>query len=400
MKNKKSVAIVRDVAFCFTDVESARDAMTGKSTGDVYGRWAHGNPTVRAAEEEIAYLEFRNLKKPEDISYKNCLLYSSGMAAISQLFFGLNASGFLKPGDEVICTKPLYMTTIDVMKKDLALFGIKVKFVDGSSWHNVKNTITSRTKVIFAEFLANPTLVETHVEAIARWIKGMNILFVVDNSLGSPYYYRPLEHGAHLVVHSVTKFISGHGDVIAGAIIGEEEHMSLFIDQYHRFGGCLSPDVASLIHRSCKTFDVRLERQGKNARELAGWLKAERRIKKVHYPEFVDEQRASFTHSQMRTPSGEEGFGAMVSIEMHTAEDSIRLLNTLASKSTFFNISVSLGFTQTRGEFDAGMVHAAVASEEEMREFGLSPTLIRLTIGLEDVDGVIADFAKALQSIS
>lgn len=400
MKNKKSVPIVRDAAFSFKNVESARDAMTGKSTGDVYGRWAHGNPTVRDAEEEIAFLEFRNLKKPEDISYKNCLLYSSGMAAISQLFFGLRASGFLTPGDEAVCTSPLYMTTIDVMRKDLALWGIRVKFVDGSSWHNIKKAITKRTRVVFAEYLANPTLVETHVEATGKWLHGSGILFVVDNSLGSPYYYRPLEHGAHLVVHSVTKFISGHGDVIAGAIIGEEEYMNLFIGQYHRFGACISPDVASLIHRSCKTFDVRLEKQGKNARELAHWMRHERRIKKVHYPEFVDEERASFTYSQMRTPSGEVGFGAMVSIEMHTAEDAIRLLNTLASKSTFFNISVSLGFTQTRGEFDAGMVHAAMASEEEMQEFGLSPTLIRLTIGLEDADEIIADFAKALQSIS
>ena len=395
MKNKKSAPIVRDAAFTFNSVDSARKSMTGENDNFVYSRWAHGNPTVRALEEELAHLEFRYIKEPEAYSYKNCLTFASGMAAILQMFAGLVASGFLKRGDEILVSKPLYMTTIEVFEKDIPLWGMKVKFVDASSVAEVKKAITRKTKVVFVEFLANPTLAMADVIGIGKLIAGTNILFVVDNSFGSPYYFRPLEHGAHLVIHSVTKFISGHGDVIAGAIIGEEKHINLFIEQYHRYGACMSPDVASLVFRSCKTFDIRLKKQGLNAFILARWLVDQPKIKRVHYPgldTFVHRDLAR-THMDNNT-----GYGGMISIDMHTPEDAKKFLDTLAAESRTFDISVSLGFTNTRGEFDAGMVHVA-CTEEEMQEFGLSPTLIRLTIGIEDIEDIKDDFADALSDL-
>lgn len=395
MKNKNSIPLVRDAAFHFKNVETANKAMTGKLDHDVYPRWAHGNPTIRALEEEIAYLEFRNIG---DSSHKNCLVYASGMASILQVFYGLKNSGFLKNGDEVISSTPTYMTTIEVMQKDLPLLGMQAQFVDASDIKNIEKAITPRTKVIFVEFLANPTLRVADVKSIAALAKKHDVLFIVDNSFASAYYFRPLEHGAHLVVHSATKFISGHGDVIAGAVIGEERYINLFIGQYHRYGACMAPDTAWLLLRSLKTFDLRLARQGENAQRIAEWLHHQPKIKKVHYPGLVDFPQHELAKIHMTTPFGNQGYGAMVSIEMHTAQDAEKLLDTLSAISKTFIISVSLGFTETRGEFDAGMVHAGVP-EAEMKKLGLYPTLIRFSIGIEEITQLIDDFEKALDRI-
>ncbi|MBI4114856.1 MAG: PLP-dependent transferase [Candidatus Niyogibacteria bacterium] len=395
MKNKNSIPLVRDAAFRFKNVEIANKAMTGKLDHEVYTRWAHGNPTVRAFEEEVAYLEFRNIGES---SYKNCLASSSGMATILQMFYGLKASGFLEDGDEVISSTPTYMTTIEVMQKDLPLLGMKTKFVDASDSDNVEKAVTARTKVIFVEFLANPTLRVADVKGIAELAKKHKALFVVDNSFASAYYFRPLEHDAHLVVHSATKFINGHGDVVAGVIVGKEEHMKLFIDQYHRYGACMAPDTALLLLRSLKTFDLRLARQGENAEKLAAWLQKHPKIKTVHYPGLPSFPQHELAKSHMATPFGKAGYGGMVSVEMHTGKDATNLLDTLSEISSTFIISVSLGFTETRGEFDAGMVHAGVA-EKEMEELGLCPTLIRFSIGVEEIDQLVNDFDTALKKI-
>ncbi len=330
------------------------------------------NPTRNVLQDNLAALE----------NGKFGLAYASGLAAVDAVLKMLN------PGDEIISTNDLYGGSYRIMVRVFGKFGIKSKFIDMSDAANLEAHITPNTKLIWIETPTNPMLNIVDIEAICNTAKKHGIMTCVDNTFASPYLQTPLDLGADLVLHSATKYLGGHSDVVLGAIVtsNEDYHEQLKFIQ-NASGATPGPQDCFLIIRGIKTLHLRVQRSCENARKIAEWLLTQPKVKNVYYPGFETHPNHHIAKKQMRD------FGGMVSFTLHddTQEAAVEVL----TKTHLFSLAESLGGVESLIGHPATMTHASIPRQERLN-VGLTDSLIRLSCGVEDVDDLIEDLAKAL----
>jgi len=367
--------IYQTSTFVFDSADQGGNRFAGKEDGYIYSRL--GNPTCSVAEEKVAILE----------GAESAVSAASGMGAISAALWTA-----LKAGDHVVAAETLYGCTFALLNHGLTRYGVDVTFVDTSDLAAVKKAMKPNTKVVYLETPANPTLKLTDIEAvseIAHKVKGC--LVMVDNTFCSPYIQRPIELGADVVLHSATKYINGHGDVIAGFIVGGQE----FINNVKLFGikdmtgAVLSPFDAYLIVRGLKTLPLRMEKHCENAMKVAEFLEKHPAVDKVYYPGLKSFEQYELAKKQMSLPGG------MISFELKGGlEEGKTVMNNLR----VCTLAVSLGDAETLIEHAASMTHSPYTQEERLAA-GISDGMVRLSVGLENVEDIIADLKQALDLV-
>jgi cystathionine gamma-lyase / homocysteine desulfhydrase len=330
-----------------------------------------GNPTRHALEELIKELE----------SGVRGFAFSSGMAAITAVMM------LFKSGDHIIFTDDVYGGTFRVVSKVLNNFGIQSSFIDTSNLDEVKNEIHPHTKAIFLETPTNPLLKVTNIEATVNLAKQFQLLSIVDNTFATPYWQNPLELGCDLVLHSATKYLGGHSDVVAGLVVAGNDTLASdlhFIQ--NSTGGVLGPHDSWLLIRGMKTLGIRMEEHENNAKKIVSFLEKHPKVKKVYYPGLLSHPQHLTAKVQMR------GFGAMISFEVVGEVEVENILKHLK----YFTLAESLGAVESLISVPAKMTHASIPVERR-EELGISDSLIRISVGLEDVDDLIEDLDNSLK---
>mgnify|MGYP002740448015 FL=1 len=370
-----AMPIYQTSTFIFDSAEQGGRRFALEEAGYIYTRL--GNPTTTVLEDKIAALE----------EGEAAVATSSGMGAISSTLWTV-----LKAGDHIVTDKTLYGCTFALMCHGLTRFGIDVTFVDTSNLDEVKNAMKENTRVVYLETPANPNLKIVDIEALAKIAHtNPNTLVIVDNTFATPYMQKPLTLGADVVVHSVTKYINGHGDVIAGLVITNKAlaDQIRFVGLKDMTGAVLGPQDAYYIIRGMKTFEIRMERHCKNARKVVEFLDNHPKIEKVYYPGLETHPGYEIAKKQMKD------FGAMISFELKGGfEAGKTLLNSLKLCS----LAVSLGDTETLIQHPASMTHSPY-TKEEREAAGITDGLVRLSVGLENVEDIIADLEQGLEKI-
>ena len=367
--------IYQTSAFAFDSVEQGALRFAHEDDGYIYTRL--GNPTCAMVEDKIALLE----------GAEACVSASSGIGAITSAIWTI-----LKQGDHVVASKTLYGCTFAYISHGLTRYGVEVSFVDTRNLDEVRKAIRENTRLIYFETPANPNLYIADIAAISAIAKEQeNCLVMVDNTFCTPYITRPLEFGADIVVHSATKYLNGHGDVIAGFVAGKKE----FIDKVKTFGvkdmtgACLNPFGAFLIARGLKTLEIRMERHCENAQKIANFLSEHPGVEAVLYPGLISFPQYELAKRQMSLPGG------MISFEVKGGiEAGKKLLNSLQ----MIAISVSLGDVETMIQHPASMTHSTYTAEER-KASDIADGLIRLSVGLESAEDIIADLKQALDKL-
>lgn len=369
-----SQPVIPAVAYSFPDADAAVDIVSGKKTGTYYGRF--GNPTTRTLEKKVAMLE----------NAEDALGVSSGMAAIS-----IALLAFLKNGDHVVVTKDVYGGTHKFLTQLAPRFGISYDFVDCNCLDELKCAIKGNTKALYIETPSNPSLTLVDIEAVSKIGKQYNIPVIVDNTFMTPYLQRPLDFGADIVVHSATKYLNGHGDVIAGFICGQKETI-----QYMRqeimgdLGQSLNAWESFLILRGLKTLGLRMKQHCQNAQLIAEYLENHPNIQKVYYPGLPSHPQYDLARRQMK------GMGGIVAFEV---KGGIEAGKEFISALNLAMISFSLGDPETLIQHPASITHSSIP-EESLKDFGIPKGLIRLSSGLEDSEDIIQDLEQALASLT
>ena len=370
-----AMPIYQTSTFIFDSAEQGGRRFALEEAGYIYTRL--GNPTTTVLEDKIAALE----------EGEAAVATSSGMGAISSTLWTV-----LKAGDHIVTDKTLYGCTFALMCHGLTRFGIDVTFVDTSNLDEVKNAMKENTRVVYLETPANPNLKIVDIEALAKIAHtNPNTLVIVDNTFATPYMQKPLTLGADVVVHSVTKYINGHGDVIAGLVITNKAlaDQIRFVGLKDMTGAVLGPQDAYYIIRGMKTFEIRMERHCKNARKVVEFLNNHPKIERVYYPGLETHPGYEIAKKQMKD------FGAMISFELKGGfEAGKTLLNSLKLCS----LAVSLGDTETLIQHPASMTHSPY-TKEEREAAGITDGLVRLSVGLENVEDIIADLEHGLEKI-
>ena len=370
-----AMPIYQTSTFIFDSAEQGGRRFALEEAGYIYTRL--GNPTTTVLEDKIAALE----------EGEAAVATSSGMGAISSTLWTV-----LKAGDHIVTDKTLYGCTFALMCHGLTRFGIDVTFVDTSNLDEVKNAMKENTRVVYLETPANPNLKIVDIEALAKIAHtNPNTLVIVDNTFATPYMQKPLTLGANVVVHSVTKYINGHGDVIAGLVITNKAlaDQIRFVGLKDMTGAVLGPQDAYYIIRGMKTFEIRMERHCKNARKVVEFLNNHPKIERVYYPGLETHPGYEIAKKQMKD------FGAMISFELKGGfEAGKTLLNSLKLCS----LAVSLGDTETLIQHPASMTHSPY-TKEEREAAGITDGLVRLSVGLENVEDIIADLEHGLEKI-
>ncbi len=345
-----------------------------KAPGDHKGfEYSRGtNPTRKALEDCLAALE----------NGQHGLAFSSGMAATDCVL------RLLKPGDEVLTGDDLYGGSYRIFTKVYEPLGIKFVFVDTSDVEAVRAAITANTKLIWVETPTNPTLKLADIEAIGKIAKEKHILYAVDNTFASPYLQNPLDLGADIVMHSVTKYLGGHSDVVMGALIMNDEQLykNLWF-YYNACGGTPGPQDAFLVLRGIKTLHLRMKAHCENGRKVAEFLKDHPKVEKIYWPGFTDHPGHEVAKKQMKD------FGGMVSIVLKGAD--LQETFRIASQFKVFTLAESLGGVESLINHPATMTHGSIPKETR-EKVGVVDNLLRLSVGIEDADDLIADLEQAL----
>lgn len=367
--------IFQSSTFVFQDAAQGARRFAGQEDGYIYTRL--GNPNIDEVAQKVAELEMAEAG----------MVMSSGMGAITSVMWTL-----LKAGDHLIADKTLYGCTFAYFTHGLTRFGVEVTFVDTAIIDEIKESIRPNTRVIYFEPLTNPNLKLNDVPAICTLAKKYGITTVADSTFLSPYLMRPIMLGVDVVVHSATKYINGHGDVIAGIAVGKHN----FINDVRMFGvkdmtgAVISPFDAFLINRGLKTLDIRMQKHCKNALAVAEFLESHPMVKSVRYAGLKSHPQHELAKRLLTN-----GFGGIVSFELNCSKAHAEaFINSLK----LCTLAVSLGDAETLIEHPASMTHSAYSSEE-LKAAGLSETLIRLSVGLENADDIIADLKAALDKI-
>lgn len=331
------------------------------------------NPTRKALEDAYAIIE----------NGKYALAFSSGVAATDAVI------KLLQPGDEVICANDMYGGTYRLFSKVFEKFGIKFNYVNTTNIDNVKNAVTDQTKLIWVETPTNPLMNISDIAAISVIAKPKNIFLAVDNTFASPALQNPLDLGADIVMHSATKYLGGHSDVIQGCLMMNDKELreKLYFIQ-KSCGAVPGPMDCFLVLRGIKTLGVRMKAHCENGRIIANWLRNHTKISKVYWPGFEDHPGHAVAKKQMKD------FGGMLSFELKN--DSVDEAKRALSSTHLFSLAESLGGVESMINHPASMTHASIPREERIKN-GLSDSLIRLSVGIEDADDLIKDLDNAIR---
>lgn len=367
--------IYQTSTFIFDSAEQGGRRFALEEGGYIYSRL--GNPTNNALEEKLAKLE----------GAESAVSTSSGMGAITSSIWP-----FIKAGDHILACKTLYGCTFAFLN-EIKKFNVDVEFIDMTDLENVERSLKENTKIVYLETPANPTLDIVDIEEIAKMAKENNkeSLVIVDNTFATPYLQNPLKLGADIVVHSATKYLNGHGDVVAGFSAGSKDLMTQvrLVGQKDFTGSVLSAHDAFLIYRGMKTLEIRMKKHIENAKKVVEALVKNKNVEKVYYPGLEEFKNHEVAKKQMKD------YGAMVSFEVKGGiEAGRRVMNSVKLAS----LAVSLGDSETLIEHPATMTHSTY-TEEDLKEAGIAPGLIRLSVGLEDAIDIIEDINQALDQI-
>lgn len=369
-----SQAVVPAVAYAFKDADAAAAAVSGEVEGRYYGRY--GNPTSRTLEKKVAVLE----------GAEDALGVSSGMAAIS-----IALMAHLRSGDHVVVTKAVYGGTHKFLSTFASRYGIEYDFADCTTAAGIEGAIQTNTRAVYIETPSNPTLTVIDIAAVATVTKKHGIALIVDNTFMTPYLQKPLLLGADVVVHSATKYLNGHGDVVAGIVCGKQEMIDFMRkDIMGDLGQNLNAWEAFLVLRGIKTLGVRVEQHCRSAQKVAEYLESHPSVERVFYPGLPSHPQYSLAQKQMK------GMGGIVSFEI---KGSVQAGKDFISALQIAMISFSLGDPETLVQHPASMTHSSIP-EDELANFGIAKGLIRLSVGLEDTEDIIADLEQALLSIA
>ncbi len=379
-------AIFATSTFTFDSAEEGADLFARRSPGYIYTRL--GNPTVVVAEAKLNALEGRDVKLADPDSCIASLLYSSGMAAITSLSFAL-----LQPGDTLLRGETLYGSTDDFFTTMLPKFGVKTVVVNTGKPEELKQAITGNpaAKMLFFETPTNPLLEITDIAEAVKIVRAVNpeIVVAVDNTFATPYLQQPLSLGADVVMHSTTKYLSGHGALIGGSLTTRHEWIKE--ELFHTMkdiGACPSPFDTWLLNMGMKTLPLRMERHCRNAQAMAEWLAKHPRIKHVYYPGLPGFPQHHLANRQMLLPGG------MISFEIDgDYEAAKRVLNNVH----LHTLAVSLGCVDSLIQHPASMTHASMTPEARAHA-GITDNLIRISVGIEEIEDLIADLEEALSN--
>ncbi|MEO0165137.1 MAG: PLP-dependent aspartate aminotransferase family protein [candidate division WOR-3 bacterium] len=359
--------------FVFKDADHGARLFKGEEEGYIYTRL--GNPTIDLLAKKMAILE----------SGEAGLAFASGMAAVFATVLTC-----CKSGDHIISDKVIYGGSYALFQGLLPKIGITTTFVDTTNDSEIENNLKSNTRLIFVESPANPTLKINDIAHLADIAHRRNILLCVDNTFATPYLQRPIELGADIVIHSATKYLGGHGDLIGGIVVGKKDFIKKMADEVAKdVGGCISPVNAWLILRGLKTLAVRMERHSANAMALARFLKNHPKVEKVYYPGLEDHPGYEIAKKQMRY------FGGMLGFDLKGGKEAGKVVMNSVKVCT---LAVSLGDTDTLIEHPASMTHSTY-TEEELIKAGINPGFVRMSVGIENVEDLIDDLEQALSKI-
>lgn len=368
-----NVPIYQSSTFAFRDADHGAALFAGKEEGFIYTRI--GNPTISALEEAVAGLE----------NGVGAIATSSGLGAVNTLYMAL-----LGDGAHLVSTASVYGPSRGLIEKHYARFGARGTFVDSSDLNNVRDALRPETRLVYVESPSNPAMQVTDIAGAAEIAHDHGALLAVDNTFASPYLQRPLELGADIVLHSVTKFINGHADIVGGLLIAREPAVLAQLRDVMVNTGCnMDPHQAYLVLRGLKTLGVRVERAQENALAIARWLESHPKVASVRYIGLPSHPQHELAKRQM------DGFGSMIAFELEGGFEAGRTLMNHVGLAT---LAVSLGGVETLIEHPASMTHASM-SREAREEAGFTDGLVRYAVGIEDVDDLIADLEQALAGI-
>ena len=368
-----TVPIYQTSTFRFKNAQEGADCFAGKSDGFIYTRI--GNPTIKALEDNIAALE----------NGFGGIATSSGMGAVTSIYMAL-----LGQGVHMVSTASVYGPSRGVIEQDFSRFGVEASFVDTSDIEQIKAAIKPNTKVLYIETPSNPTMELTDLEAAAKIAKEHNLILVVDNTFCSPYLQKPLDFGADVVFHSVTKFINGHADIVGGIIVTKTQELYKKIRHAMVYMGCnMDPHQAFMVIRGVKTLSIRMDRAQENAIKVANYLENHPKIAWIKFPGLKSHPQYELATKQMKGPGSMISFGVKGGLE--------------AGKKLMDNVhlallAVSLGGVETLIQHPASMTHAAVSKEDKIKA-GITDDLVRYSVGIEDVEDIIADLEHALAKV-
>ena len=362
--------IYQTSTFAFDSAEQGASRFAGESDGYIYTRI--GNPTVRAFEDCVTALE----------GGAGAIATSSGMAAVTTAFLAL-----LRSGDHVVSTASVYGPSRVLLERHLSRYGIASSYVDTSDLTAVRAAMRPETRMVYVETPSNPMMQVTDLAAVAEPAHSNQAALVVDSTFASPYLQRPLELGADVVLHSVTKFINGHADVVGGVLVARDPAMRDSLRQTMiLIGCCMDPHQAFLVHRGLKTLALRIDRAQVGAAEIARWLESRPEVAWVRYLGLASHPQHELARRQM------SGFGTMISFELRGGIEAGRQLMNRVKLAT---LAVSLGGVESLIEHPASMTHSSV-SPEERRAAGITDGLVRYSVGIEDARDLIADLDQAM----
>ena len=356
--------------YVFEDMDTVESVWESKKPGFVYGRYGTANHTM--LEDLVAALE----------GAEAAVACASGMGATTALLLGL-----LQSGDHLVAARDLYGSTAAFLADEGRRLGIETVFVDATDTAAVLGAVRPNTRAVFVESLSNPLLRLADLDALAPELAKRGIELIVDSSMASPAVLRPIEHGATMVMHSLTKFISGHGDVTGGMVLGKAEPMGRVRAAMIRAGTNLGPFDAWLATRGARTLSVRVERQSANALALAGFLESHRAVSRVYYPGLSSHPQRALAKRLMPGAAG-----PMLSVDLAGGALAVERFMTRARLMEF---APSFGDVATTWTYPARTSHRRV-SDETKRDMGIGPGLIRLSVGLEKADDLVADLSEAL----
>ena len=361
-------AIARTSSFTFSSSEEMKLWAEGKGSAYMYTRYA--NPTLAVAEEKIARLEGAEV----------AVVTASGMAAISSTLLSV-----LKAGDEVITTQALYGGTYRLMRDIFPRMGITVRHVD-TDLAGIERLVNPRTKALYVETPTNPTLRLVDLRKAAEFAKEWDLISLIDNTFASPVLQKPLEFGFHLTIHSATKYLAGHSDVIAGAVAGRKSLVDKVRQMVIYLGGSMDPEAAFLLIRGMKTLEVRVKTQCATALVVAKFLEKHPKVARVHFPGLASHPDHSLAKKQMK------GFGAMLAFDM---KGGLAAARRFCDRTRIFLLAASLGGVESLVLLPVYSSHYRM-SEKELCASGIAPGTVRVSVGLESPADLIEDLRQAL----
>jgi methionine-gamma-lyase len=365
--------IYQTSTFSFDNAQTGADRFAGRADGFIYTRIA--NPTIRALERNVAELE----------NGFDGIATASGMGAVSVVYMAL-----LSQGAHLVSTGSVYGPSRSLIEQQFSRFGVQYSYIDTSDLENVRQAIRPNTKMVYLESPSNPAMLVTDIRAVSELAHRHGALVVVDNTFASPCLQKPLDLGADVVLHSVTKFINGHADVVGGIIVVKDPAVYKQLRAMMVILGVnMDPHQAFLVNRGVKTLSLRVERAQENAMKIARWLESHPKVKWVRYVGLESHPQHELVKRQM------SGFGSMMSFELKGGFEAGRNLMDNVHLAT---LAVSLGGVETLIEHPASMTHAGMSQADRL-EAGITDGLVRYSVGIEDVEDLIADLEQAIAKV-